>query len=179
MFQNDFLPQLTANSLPLHMQWFMQDGVTLHTSDFVLGLYTVSGCHVTSNCCPDWHNCGKILATCHPWPESLWLFWGWEGCFLKGVFAQKPANELQMRGMLAELCRGIEEDSDAMLLQTCRQPQDVDWLVYGFRASQPWCTYASPQEVTTLGTYWYNKNLYICWAMYMKFVVDRQPLHFV
>jgi hypothetical protein len=31
-------------------------------------------------------------------------------CLLKGVFAQKPTGELEMRGLLAELYRWTEED---------------------------------------------------------------------
>jgi hypothetical protein len=41
MLQNDFLPQLRANVLPVFTQWFMQGGATQHTTNFVLDLNTV------------------------------------------------------------------------------------------------------------------------------------------
>jgi hypothetical protein len=50
---NDFLPPFMANGLPLHTEWFMQDGVTLLIAKIVLHLNTVFGPHIMSNCYPD------------------------------------------------------------------------------------------------------------------------------
>jgi hypothetical protein len=60
MLQNDFLLQLSANGLPLHTQWFMQDGAAPHTANSVLDLNTVFGPHVISNHHLDHHNCGNF-----------------------------------------------------------------------------------------------------------------------
>jgi len=89
------------------MQWFMQDGVMLHTANFMLDLNTFFGSHIMSNSYPDQHNCGNF------WPHTIpdlnpcdFFLRG----FLKEVFVQKQSIELEMTRMLALLCRGAEED---------------------------------------------------------------------
>jgi len=62
MLQND-LPPFMANGLPLHTEWYMQEGVTPLIAKTVLHLNTVFGPHIMSNCYPDRHNCGNF------WPR--------------------------------------------------------------------------------------------------------------
>jgi len=94
MLPNDFLPPFVVNGLPLHTQWFMQDGVVPHIANIVLHLNTVFGPCVMSIRYPDRHNCGNSpdLNPCD------FFLWG----FLKEVFPHKPFTELKMTGMLAE-----------------------------------------------------------------------------
>jgi hypothetical protein len=100
----------------------MQDGVKLHTANFMLDLNTFFGPHIMSNRYPDQHNCGNF------WPHIIhdlnpcdFFLRG----FLKEEFVQKQSIELEMTGMLAELCRGLRKICVAMLLQTCCQLQEV------------------------------------------------------
>jgi hypothetical protein len=57
MLQNNFLPPITANGLPLYTQWFMQDGVAPHIANVILRVNIVFALRVTSNRYPDQHNC--------------------------------------------------------------------------------------------------------------------------
>jgi hypothetical protein len=100
----------------------MQDGVILHTANFMLDLNTVFGPHIMSNRYPYQHNCGNFCS--HIIPDlnpSNFFLWG----FLKEVFAQKQSIELEMTGILAEFTEGLRKTCVAMLLQMCCQLQEV------------------------------------------------------
>jgi len=100
----------------------MQDGVTLHTANFMLDLNIVFGPHVMPNRYPDQHNCGNCWSHIIPDLNPCNFFlWG----FLKEVFAQKQSIELEMTGMLTEFTGGLRKTCVAMLLQTCHQLQEV------------------------------------------------------
>jgi hypothetical protein len=140
-----------ANGLPLHTEWFMQVGVTPHIGNSVLHLNTVFGLQVTTNCYPDRHSCGNFWPLVNP-DLNPWDFFLWG--FLKEVFPHKPFSELKMTGML-----GLRNTCVAMLLQTCRHLQEV--------------TRRNGDHIEHILT----KSLHKCWAICMKFLVDKQPIH--
>jgi len=117
--QNDFLPQLTANGLPLQTQQFMQDGATQHTANVVLDFWnTVFGPRVMSKRYLNRHKCGNswpaLISDLNPCGSS----WGF---LKKKLFPNGP----ETTGKLVELYRRIEEDTCRRVRNTRRRLQEV------------------------------------------------------
>jgi hypothetical protein len=86
MLHNTFVPHLLATSFLLQTQWFMQDGIRLHTVNVVLDFL-----HVNSNRFPDSFTCRQN------WPPSSpdlipcdCFLWG----FLKEMIFPKKATNI-------------------------------------------------------------------------------------
>jgi hypothetical protein len=55
------MPQLVATGLLAHMQWFMQNGASLHTRRIIMDFpHDTSGPHVISDWYPNHHACEQI-----------------------------------------------------------------------------------------------------------------------
>jgi hypothetical protein len=105
VLKKDFLEPFTVNGLPLHTQWFMQDGVTPHIANVVLHLNTdlVFASYQTAV------QIGTVAETCDRVSLDLiscdFLLW----LFFKEAFPQKPFTDLGMTGMLAEFVEGLRK----------------------------------------------------------------------
>ena len=125
LLQNDFLPQLTANGLPLQKQRLMLDGVMPHTVNVILDFSnTVFGLRFVSDRCSARHNYGNFQPLQSPALNlcdfSLWAV------LKEKLFPRKPSNEYEVRGMLFELCRGTEEDlCHRLFTNICRRFHQV------------------------------------------------------
>lgn len=109
MLRNQFFPQLMAKSLPMHTQWFMQDGARPHTANVVLDfLHERLGLNVMSNRFPERYEGGRMWPPHSPDINPCDFFlWG----FLKEkVYHRKPENAVQLRAIVVDLCRAISED---------------------------------------------------------------------
>ena len=107
MLKNSFIPHLLATGLPLHTQWFMQDGACLCTANVVLDfLYETFNLRVMSHRFPECHEGGKLWPPRSPDPCDFFL-WG----FLKEkVFQRRPENVAQLRAHIVKLCHTLSED---------------------------------------------------------------------
>jgi len=89
MLENNFISQLLATGLPIHTQWFMQDGARPHTAILVLDfLYETFNLHVMSHRFPEHHEGGKLWpphsSDINPCDFFLWRF------LKEKVFQRRP-----------------------------------------------------------------------------------------
>jgi hypothetical protein len=99
MPQNDFLPQLTANGLPLQKQRLMLEGVTPRTVNVVMDFFNaVFGFRVLSDRCLARHSCGNFWPLQSP-ALNLFDFSLWAVLKVK-LFPRIPFNEFEIRRIL-------------------------------------------------------------------------------
>ena len=99
-------PHLLATGLPIHTQWFMQDGARPHTANVVLDfLYETFNLRVMSHRFPERREGGKLWPPHSPDINPCYFFlWG----FLKEkVFQRRPENVAQLRAHIVKLCRAF------------------------------------------------------------------------
>ena len=109
MLENSFIPHLLATGLPIHTQWFMQDGAHPHIANMVLDfLYEMFNFCVMSHQFPECHESGKLWLPHSPDINPCDFFlWG----FLKEkVFQRRPENVAQLRVHIVKLCHALSED---------------------------------------------------------------------
>ena len=160
MLQNDILVQLTAKSLPMPAQWFMQDGAMLHTANVMLDfLNTVFGTRIMLNCCPDHHNCGNSWPSLSPDLNPCDFFlWG----FLKEMMIwQKPVN-LRWDKCLLSYAKGLKKTYRHVIMNTCHGLQEVTGQYGGHM-----------KHILT------EKMYTGVWTKCVKLVDDKQHTHFL
>lgn len=116
MLQNDFWPQHIANGLPLHTQWFMQDGARQHAANVLLDrLNTVFGPSFMSNDHPGRHNCGNFWP---PLSSNRILATYFCGGFWKGIsFHENNSMNLMWKECLCSCAEGLKKTCVTILLK--------------------------------------------------------------
>jgi hypothetical protein len=106
LLQNNFVPELVATQMPLHTQWFMQDGATPHTANKALNfLQNTFGALIIS------HRYPLLLLSLTATPQTqlepmrliLWDF------LKERAFPPRPANIVDWRAAIIQLCGEITQ----------------------------------------------------------------------
>ena len=122
--ENSFIPHFLATGLPIHTQWFMQDGASPHTANVVLDfLYETFNLRVMSHRFPERHEGGKLWPLHSPDINPCDFFlWGFlkEKVFQKEArkcsAAQGPHSEVVPR----DLCRKVVTNAMVRLQEAVR-----------------------------------------------------------
>lgn len=159
MLWNDFLPQLTANGLPLQAHVVYARWCHIAWCKHHAGLL-VFGPRVMSNHCLDCQNCSNswppLSPALNPGDFNLWY------SLNEKLFPQKPSNKCEIREMLVEPYTEIEEDlCRRVITDRCHWLQ-VTW-----------------NNVATQSTRWHNKTYADVCAKCMKGVADKQHIYFL
>jgi len=160
VLQNNFLPQLTANNASayavVYARWCHAAYCKFYAR-FEHFFWLSHHVKQLSRSAQLW----KLLATYHPWPESLRLLF--EG-LLEG-------------GVCTKTIHWIGDDKNACLIMQrgwgrfvlpcyCKHVVSFKRLLKGM--------------VATSSTYWQKKkSLHRCWAVCKKLVVEKRPVHFL